>query len=245
MWFKRTIPYFLTSAAMVFGASQITSGTNDEKTDKSTTNYMPSETMVVANIPYAIPSMDASHNSSDNIVDATAQQYDVVYTRANGNKVRRSGGTRAWRNNNPGCLRYSEFTITQGAIGHAGGFAVFPDEETGMQAICALLQSDSYKNLTISQAIFKYAPPHENDTENYKASLRKMTELPITTKLCDLTSAQILRVAHAIRKIEGWKPGQETQIIVQSQPKPESCDTLYFYSTIKDNILHKSFARTM
>lgn len=42
----------------------------------------------------------------------------------------RSGGTKAWRNNNPGNMIYSAkgFAIRHGAIGKAGGMAVFPSE---------------------------------------------------------------------------------------------------------------------
>lgn len=167
-------------------------------------------------------------------INAFAHKYDVVYTRADGNQFRRSGGTRAWRNNNPGCLRYSEFTVNQGAIGHAGGFAVFPDEETGMRAICSLLKSDKYKVLTISQAVSTYAPPHENDTETYDANLRKMTGLAAHTKLNELNDNQIMRVAKAIKIVEGWRPGQETVISKQS------IDSLNAYANAQQQLILKS-----
>ena len=177
---------------------------------------------------------------------AHAMGNDVVYTNANGTQYRKTGGTRAWRNNNPGNIRYSQFSRRAGAIGQAGGFAVFPDEQTGMRAICALLKSDGYRNLTISQAIFKYAPPHENNTENYKATLRRLTGLQITTKLRDLTDEQISRVAAAIKIIEGWRIGKETQIQtnVLSQQVPVQ-DSLNRYTAVKNDILYKSFEHTI
>ena len=230
MSFKYTIPYFLTGAAMVFGAGHLigangNSGPNDKKSACVKTAVHAPEN----NINSAANS-NADYTYTDNAtlmetpIEATAQRYDVVYTRANGNQFKRSGGTRAWRNNNPGCLRYSEFAVAHGAIGRAGGFAVFPDEETGRRAIAALLRSDGYSNLTIAQAIFKYAPPHENDTQEYKNHVRKSTELPIDTKISALNDEQIMRVVKIICIVEGWRPGHETNI------KTDATDSVKTYN---------------
>ncbi len=210
-------------------------GSNDKSSPVSNDNFSAYNIKPSTKIDSA--SQSIKHDTI--AINAVAQRYDVVYTRADGNKIRRSGGTRAWRNNNPGCLRYSAFTEKQGAIGEAGGFAVFPDEATGMRAIGALLQSDKYKNLTISQAIFKYAPPHENDTDGYNTSLRKITGLPVTTKLSALNEDQLMRVAHAIRTVEGWRPGTETFIKKQAQ------DTADLYATIKNQMIKNSLDRTI
>lgn len=133
---------------------------------------------------------------------------DVVYTHTDGTTQRRTGGTRAWRNMNPGNIRYSDFSRRMGAIGEAGGFAVFPDEETGMRAIEALLRTETYNKLTIAGAISRYAPPSENNTAGYHKKIQDLTGLSINKRMHDLTDAEISRVASAIRTIEGWKPGQ-------------------------------------
>ena len=143
---------------------------------------------------------------------ARPKSYSVVYTSRGGAEVERSGGTRAWRNNNPGCIRGGDFARSQGAIGNAGGFAVFPDEQTGMNAICALLRSERYRNKTIASAISIYAPTFENNTAAYQGKLRHLTGISLNTRLCDLTDEQLVAVSHAIRQIEGWVPGVETQI---------------------------------
>ena len=53
-----------------------------------------------------------------------------VYIRGPGGHVEeRSGGTRAWRNNNPGNIEGSNFANTHGAIGGDGRFAIFPSQE--------------------------------------------------------------------------------------------------------------------
>jgi hypothetical protein len=55
--------------------------------------------------------------------------YTVQYFDKDGNMVIRSGGTKAWRNNNPGNMVYHPrgFAPRHGAIGSADGMAVFPD----------------------------------------------------------------------------------------------------------------------
>lgn len=239
MSFKRTLPYFLSSAAMLFIGAHTLGSNETESTQKVTYNIRPVPAPKI-NTEKSIDFAEAVTNNAIAIM-AIAQKYDVVYTRADGNQFRRSGGTRAWRNNNPGCLRYSVFTASLGAIGEAGGFAVFPDEETGMKAISALLTSDKYRNLTISQAISKYAPPHENDTAEYNASLHRMTGLPITKKLSDLNDEQIMHVVKAIRIVEGWRPGKETFI----QKNEKAKDSLELYAEIQQKQINKALERTM
>ncbi len=143
---------------------------------------------------------------------ATESAKDVIYHNADGTRTRRTGGSRAWRNSNPGNIRYSEFAARMGAIGSAGGFAVFPDEATGMRAIRALMRSDSYNNLTIASAISKYAPPSENNTSSYHRQIEKLTGLSINKRIRDLNDAELSRIAAAIRVLEGWTPGRITQI---------------------------------
>lgn len=145
-------------------------------------------------------------------VSAVADGSDVIYTRGDNSRVRFTSGTRAWRNTNPGNIRYSEFSRNAGAIGTAGGFAVFPTEAVGQQAIVSLLQSDSYRNLTIIDAISRYAPPFENDTAAYHKKISKMTGLDVKRKISSLTPAEVHSVANAIRRIEGWRAGRQIEL---------------------------------
>ena len=137
---------------------------------------------------------------------------DVIYKMPDGTSVKRTGGTRAWRNSNPGNIRYSDFARRVGAIGQAGGFAVFPDEATGMYAIEALLRTDSYNQLTVQGAISRYAPPSENNTASYHRHIEQLTGIPITKRMSELTPGELTRVANAIKQIEGWKVGQTQRI---------------------------------
>jgi len=122
----------------------------------------------------------------------------------------RSGGTRAWRNNNPGNLRPYEFSKRHGAIGEAGGFAVFPDEATGQAALTRLLRTDTYQNLTVDEALARFAPPTENATEKYKGFVGEATGIEGSTPMKTLNKAQLNSVAGAIRRMEGWRVGSVT-----------------------------------
>jgi hypothetical protein len=120
----------------------------------------------------------------------------------------RTGGSRAWRNNNPGNMEAGAFANQHGAIGSDGRFAVFPDEAAGTAAVRALLGTTGYRNLTIADAIARYAPPHENDTAAYTAGVSRMTNLDATRAISSLNGAELDAVVGAIRRVEGWQPGQ-------------------------------------
>lgn len=198
------------------------------KTDDDVFNKLPNDGLPIENIPSVdelrdrlIPApsqRDATANnpsthhpsnpSEQEYTSAVALGRDVVYTTADGRRVRRTGGTRAWRNLNPGNIRYSEFSRNAGAIGQAGGFAVFPDEETGTRAISSLLRGQSYNNLTIARAITRYAPPSENNTAAYHRRIQQITGLNINRRISDLSDGELSHVVDAIRAIEGWEAGR-------------------------------------
>ena len=198
------------------------------KTDDNVFNKLPNGGLPIENIPSVdelrdrlIPApsqRDATANnpsahhpsnpSEQEYTSAVALGRDVVYATADGRRVRRTGGTRAWRNLNPGNIRYSEFSRNAGAIGQAGGFAVFPDEETGTRAISSLLRGQSYTNLTIARAITRYAPPSENNTAAYHRRIQQITGLNINRRISDLSDGELSRVVDAIRAIEGWEAGR-------------------------------------
>ena len=130
---------------------------------------------------------------------------DVIYKDCDGNSWTWSGGTRSWRNNNPGNIRDGKFTCRYGAIGAAGGFAIFPDYKTGFDCLITLLKTQSYQKLSLEQVINKYAPPIENDTNAYINSIEKQLNISRKTLLIEIKSVFLL--AKAIEKHEGYKPG--------------------------------------
>ncbi len=147
---------------------------------------------------------------------------DVIIVR-DGREYIRSGGSRAWRNNNPGNIICSDFAQRQGSVGCAGRFAVFPDEATGMAAITANLRTSAYQTGrargcpslpagSLGAAICRWAPPTENDTKAYQRMIEKRTGIPVNTQMSSLDDAQLGRVANTIRAMEGWKQGTEKAV---------------------------------
>jgi hypothetical protein len=147
----------------------------------------------------------SSEKSIKSVVEAGPGYTTVLAT--DGEKQRREG-VRNWRNNNPGNLEYGKFSQSKGAVGTDGRFAVFPTLSAGMRAKEDLLFGDTYRGLTIAQAISKYAPAFENNTGNYLNQLLSATGAGPTTIMGDLNSGQRASLLGAINKAEGFKPGK-------------------------------------
>ena len=133
----------------------------------------------------------------------------VVYIDAAGRDAVRRGGSRSWRNCNPGNIRAGSYANVHGAIGDDGSFAIFPDEATGEQALTSLFSAASYKDLSIEDALNRYAPPNENDTSAYISFVTSKTGLSSAAVIHTLTADQLGSLTDAIKAMEGWKPGDE------------------------------------
>lgn len=73
---------------------------------------------------------------------ASAEQTDantITIRHPSGAVDTRSGGSLAWRTNNPSLLPFNQITRGLGAIGEAGGLAIFPNEDSGRAALGKLL----------------------------------------------------------------------------------------------------------
>jgi hypothetical protein len=123
----------------------------------------------------------------------------------------RSDGTISWRARNPGNIRsgekYGAYAGKKANTKSAGSFAVFPDEQTGFEAIKAVLKG--YGNVTVAKAMSKYAPAGDgaNDPDAYARSVAKDMGVPVDTNVQNLDDAQMETFAEAIKKVEGWKEG--------------------------------------
>jgi uncharacterized protein (TIGR02594 family) len=133
----------------------------------------------------------------------------MVFIDAEGREVIREGGSRSWRCFNPGNIRKGSFAKMCGAIGDDGSFAAFPDENTGFAAIVSLLQSKSYRSLSLHDAIFRYAPPSENQSAAYLKFVIAQTGLSANAIMEKLKLNELRKVAKSIRELEGWKEGKE------------------------------------
>lgn len=112
-------------------------------------------------------------------------------------------GDRAMRNNNPGNIEYGKFARSMGAIGTDGRFAVFPTREVGIRAQSGLLFGKNYKDLTLADAISKYAPEFENNTAAYAATVAAMSGVSLDTKMADIPADKRTAVVEAMHYVEG------------------------------------------
>jgi len=125
----------------------------------------------------------------------------------NASPDQKSGGSRSWRNNNPGNLEYGPFAKSMGAIGSDGRFARFPTYEAGRKAQEKLLfESKGYKDLTLSQAIRRWAPASENNVPAYIAAMGGDPG----KRMGEYTPDQRAKLLDAMQAHEGWKVGTVT-----------------------------------
>lgn len=95
------------------------------------------------------------------------------------------------RNCNPGNIIASEFATEHGATDVAGRFAVFPDNKTGWAALTALLKTPSYANGTVQEAVYKWAPPSDNnETDQYLTNVLRWTGLSSDTPIAQVLGSQ-------------------------------------------------------
>jgi hypothetical protein len=123
----------------------------------------------------------------------------------------RSDGTISWRARNPGNIRngekYGAYPGKKANTKSAGSFAVFPDEQTGFEAIKAVLKG--YGNVTVVKAMNKYAPAGDgaNDPDAYARKVAKDMGVPVDTSVQSLDDDQMQTFAEAVKRVEGWKEG--------------------------------------
>jgi hypothetical protein len=99
-------------------------------------------------------------------------------------------GSRSYKNNNPGNLKYSSLTASWGATGKdADNFCIYPDYETGMKALCNFLQLGAEDELiafhharTLLLFTRVYAqPPNDNYALNVAKALGVDVNVDIST----------------------------------------------------------------
>lgn len=137
-----------------------------------------------------------------------SKSYTVQYFDEKGNMTIRSGGTKAWRNNNPGNMVYSQrgFAGRHGAIGKAGGMAIFPTEAMGRKALIDLIKSSNYHNLKVTELSEKY---DKDNAQEYRRMLLSISKLDPDKRIKDLTSNEFDQLRKAVERIEGWEAGRE------------------------------------
>lgn len=128
-----------------------------------------------------------------------------------GKSYRRLGGTLAWRNNNPGNLKFTNFSKQAGAIAAGQGeHSVFPTRQIGADAQKLLLfrPEGTYHNKTLLAAISQYAPSSDgNKPKEYAAYLANKAGVSIDKVLNTFTESQKQALVEAMQVYEGYKEG--------------------------------------
>jgi uncharacterized protein (TIGR02594 family) len=151
-----------------------------------------------------------------------ADTLTVDFVGNDGTHLLRTGGTIAWRFNNPGNLRPAGDRLIFGAIGIGQtkgnrSFLIFKSYEEGRLQKKKLLRH-TYNERTIytmltgipdpkhpGKLMMGYAPATDtNDPLAYANAISKHTGLPITTRLCDISDAKLEEVMDAMEKFEGF-----------------------------------------
>ncbi len=165
------------------------------------------------NTPMDNQASSQQNDFSSNVTNIEYTKNETIYVLTDGTKIKRSGGSVAWRNNNPGNIVKSEFARKNGGVGETDKWAVFPDENTGLHAIVTLLQTDRYINLSLKDAMNRWSPSNDgNNPDRYAKHISEMTGIPINAVIKNLSDNDLMKIARAMQKIEGWTPGIE-QII--------------------------------
>lgn len=138
-------------------------------------------------------------------------KFTVQYFDEHGNMTIRSGGKRAWRCNNPGNLKKSPYSMSKkrGAIGFAGDefdvYAVYPNYETGHEALILMLRGNIYSPLTLKQASKRYV----GSDPDHIHKIVKMTKLDPDRTIKSLTDKEFESYWKAVEENEGWEVGNE------------------------------------
>ncbi|KVW44852.1 TIGR02594 family protein [Burkholderia ubonensis] len=139
----------------------------------------------------------------------------VQYVADNGDILLRSGGTICWRFNNPGNMRPLEKkkdgsrpvgpvkTFIGIGDSKSGEFYIFPDYDTGWKEKFALLRR-KYNAMSISDAMYIYAPKKENNTEAYIAAICKGTGYDRTRRLDSMSDTELEAMMTVMKQHEGY-----------------------------------------
>lgn len=160
-----------------------------------------------------------------------AETLTVDYVGDDGTHLLRTGGTIAWRFNNPGNIRPPRKgkQLIMGAIGVGktkknASFLIFKSYAEGRLQKKQLLRR-AYNDRTIYTMLTGIPNPDEpgtlmkgyapatdnNDPLRYANAISKHTGLPITTRLSDISDAKLEEVLDAMEKFEGFHANQKTR----------------------------------
>jgi len=115
--------------------------------------------------------------------------------------------SRSFRNNNPGNIRSGPWAVAHRATDDGDGYAKFATAIEGTAALLDLLAGPRYRNLNLVATFQRYAPAADNNRpKEYAEYVAHRSGIPLDRMLADMDPFQVLRVAEAITRFEGWIP---------------------------------------
>ncbi len=145
------------------------------------------------------------------IEQPVTDQMKRIYYYKDGSYLTKENGTVAWRNNNEGNLRPGSLSSSRIGVDKKN-FAVFATPEDGRNAKKYLLfSSSSYKDLTLNDAIKKYAPTSDNNNPDSYANFIMRNGKVENKVMCKYSSDEQDRIMSAMKIQEGYKAGTETR----------------------------------
>jgi hypothetical protein len=128
----------------------------------------------------------------------------------------RVGGTRGWRNNNPGYIPCSDRAVYYGALGCDGYYAIFPDEDVGRAAIVPWMR-EHYPDRSVHDALKEMLPADEAGPDAVD-QVEKQCGIDPTTKTEDLDDDQLDALTGALLAGPSWTAGESYDVNVGTAP---------------------------
>tara|TARA_R110000868_G_scaffold25423_9_gene99200 strand:- start:15197 stop:16138 length:942 start_codon:yes stop_codon:yes gene_type:complete len=139
-----------------------------------------------------------------------ARDYYLRIFNEDGSISVRTGGSLAWRINNPCRILYGKFSASQGAFDKADKFGVFKSYDAGRKACYELLftSEHGYKQITVNDAMKRFAPESEGFKPiTYVKALSK-AGISSTVEMNDLSEAKRQKMIDVIMDVEVFIPGR-------------------------------------
>jgi hypothetical protein len=113
--------------------------------------------------------------------------------------------SRSCKNCNPGNIRFGKFAQVRGAVDDGDGYAKWTTPVQGLAAMVDLLAVKGYRELTLAEAINRYAPKGDNNQPHeYAGYVAQRSGVSLSDTIGDLGPFQLLRVLEAMIRFEGW-----------------------------------------
>jgi len=137
--------------------------------------------------------------------------FTVQYFDEQENMTIRSNGSVAWRCNNPAAMLVSPYSTSKDrrCIGTAGNakykYAVYPDYQTGHEALIVMLKGSKYFHLTLRQASLRYV----EEDPNHIHKIVRLSKLDPDRIIKSLSEKEFEAYWKSIEENEGWVVGKE------------------------------------